>query len=76
MEVKFYKNKAGSPTLKQAQNFVGGLVEVVRLEDGNQMLVNEEGVMKNLPINFEASFEAGKVILGNAIILEGAAKWD
>ena len=76
MELKILRTKEEEPTLEEAQEFVGGLVELVRLEDGDQMLVNEEGVMQNLPVNFEASFQAGKVILGNAIILEGEAKWE
>tara|TARA_R100000315_G_C5234048_1_gene145191 strand:+ start:3252 stop:3482 length:231 start_codon:yes stop_codon:yes gene_type:complete len=76
MELKILRTKEEQPSLQDAQQFVGGLVELVNLEDGDQMLVNEEGVMHNLPINYPASFQAGKIILGNAIILEEEAKWD
>ena len=75
-KLKILKEKEKSPTLKEAQFYVGGLVEIVYLENGNQMLGNEEGGMRNLPINHSASFAAGNMILGPALILEGDARWD
>jgi len=75
MELKILKTKEESPSLKEAQKFVGGLVELVNLPDGDQLLVNEEGIMHNLPLNKLASFQASIKIYGNAILLEEEARW-
>ena len=61
------------PTLAEAQTAVGGYVEVVRI-DGRELLVNEEGLLRNLPVNREASALAGQHIVGDVVILEGAAR--
>ena len=61
------------PTLAELQGLVGGLIEVVYLEDGKQLIVNEEGVLLDLPLNQTASMLAGQPIVGNAVILEGLA---
>ncbi len=58
----------GTLTLKEMQGKVGGLIEVVYLEDGTKMVVNEEGLIDGLPINSEASIIANRIIVGNAII--------
>jgi hypothetical protein len=63
------------PELEDCQKVVGGFVEMVYLEDGRQMLVNEEGLLKELPYNPIASQLAGHTIVGNAIVLEGKAQW-
>ena len=54
---------------------VGGFVELVRLSDGDQMLVNEEGGILGLPHNKMASEIANRNIVGNVLILRGRAKW-
>lgn len=66
---------ANRPSLDEAQEFVGGLVEVVELDTKDQMLVNEEGLLYNLPYNIYASRLAKRTIVGNAMILTGDAKW-
>jgi hypothetical protein len=76
MELKVLTTKEEKPSLKEAQDFVGGLVELVNLPNGDQMLVNEEGIMKELPINEPASSALDQPVLGNAIILAGEARWD
>lgn len=63
-----------SPTLEECQEFVGGLVELVTLMDGSQMLVNEEGLIQGLPHNQQASQMAMREIVGNALILRGDAR--
>jgi hypothetical protein len=63
------------PTLKEAQVLVGGYVEVVNLQNGDQMLVNEEGFLKDYPVNTEASALAGRMIVGPVMVLSGKAKW-
>lgn len=67
--------KEASPSLEAAQKAVGGPVEMVTLRDGRQVLVNEEGLWLGLPVNYEASALCGRVIVGNALVLEGKARW-
>jgi hypothetical protein len=51
-------------TLAQAQGLVGGYVELVRLGKKGVLLVDEEGLIKQLPINHQASKLAGKLLVG------------
>lgn len=73
------------PTLQQAQDFVGGNVELITLTGDRQMLVNEEGLIEDLPINDEATHMASSAnahllihggIRGDVIILQGATLWN
>ena len=81
---EFRREELVRPTLKQAQDFVGGLVEVVYIRAGDieqQMLVNEEGLLKGLPLNFAATvynagYGNGQTIVGPVLLLCGAARWD
>ena len=51
---KEIKSKNDDPSLSDAQKFVGGYVEVVQVNDG-LLIVDEEGKMKNKPVNEVAS---------------------
>lgn len=73
---KVLKTKEEQPTLPEAQEYVGGLVQLLAIENDAQLLVNEEGLMHDFEINYPASFAAGEVIVGPAMILEGEARWD
>ena len=66
------------PTLEEAQQIVGGLVEMVRspTKPDWQILVNEEGLIEGLPFNEEATKICGTGIVGPAIVLKGNARWD
>jgi hypothetical protein len=48
---------------------------VPRLRD-RQVLVNEEGLMRQLPLNEFVSEMVGYPIVGNAIVLQKEAMWD
>ena len=65
------------PTLAEAQEIIGGLVEMVRspTKPDWQILVNEEGLLDGLPFNAEATELCGTGIVGPAIVLKGEAKW-
>ena len=63
------------PSLEEAQKAVGGYVEILTVREG-QLLFDEEGLLKKLPHNPEASEIAGQPIVGNALLLKGSAKWD
>jgi hypothetical protein len=72
------RSAAERPTLQEAQQLVagGGLVQLVTLANGDQLLVDEEGLLKQLPVNFEASELAGVALVGDALLLQGGARWD
>ena len=59
-------------TLKEKQDAVGGYIELVRIYDGSFLLVNEEGLMKQLAHNKEASYIANMYIVGDVIHLTDA----
>lgn len=42
-------------SLEELQGFVGGYIEIVRMDDEHLMVVNEEGKVYGLPINMTAS---------------------
>lgn len=72
-----YSKRKDRPTLEAAQAIVGGYVEMVRPTNGMKMqiLCNEDGQMLRLPFNMAASAYAGRLIVGNAILLTGEAMW-
>ena len=43
------------PTLKAAQDFVGGYVQGITFPNGDYLIINEEGKLRNLPLNPEAT---------------------
>ena len=63
-------------TLKELQDAVGGIIEVIRLKDGRLMIVNEEGLLQGLPVNIEATnilrrdHSTTQYIVGNAIVCD------
>ena len=70
------ENKEDIPALAEAQQFVEGWVEKLELPNGDVLLFNEEGRMKGLDLNEDAtelvnSFETvyPTTILGNVIHL-------
>ena len=68
------KRKEDSPSLSEAQKFVGGWVEVVQVNDGI-LIIDEEGKLKDKPVNEVASkmyadkYGDADVIVGDAIYI-------
>ena len=66
------KRKEDSPSLSEAQKFVGGWVEVVQVNDG-VLIIDEEGKLKDKPVNEVASkmyadkYGDEDIIVGDAI---------
>lgn len=66
--------KSGSDfTLEEMQAMVGGYIETLSLTDGKWIVVNEEGKLNNLPLNFNATKIIrdngyNDYIVGNALI--------
>ena len=75
-EFKVIEDKNDEPTLEDAQAFVEGWVEPVRLSNGDLLLINEESVMRGLPVNEIASVIARQPILGNAMVIKKDALKD
>ena len=52
---KIIKDSKDEPNLKEAQEFVGGYVEGITFPNGDYLIINEEGKLRNLPLNSEAT---------------------
>lgn len=68
------------PTLTEMQEFVGGHIEIVYSNLGD-FVINDEGLLDGLPINFEATDRLWEgmhgvhgrlpVLVGNVMLIEG-----
>lgn len=58
-------------TLKELQGFVNGYIEVVRLRDDKEkfLVLNEEGLLQNLPYNKNASKKFGSFLVGDVVMI-------
>ena len=78
-EFKIIDDEKNTPTLKEAQDFVGGMVECITFPNGDLLIVNEEGKLKQLPLNPEATllwritFTKDKYIIGYDDFVVGPA---
>ena len=54
-EFKIVDDVKNEPTLKEAQEFVGGYVEGISFPNGDYLIINEEGKLIGLPLNPEAT---------------------
>ena len=78
----YLNDKDGEPTLEAMQEVVGGYIEVVYAENGDQIIIDEEGRLKEKPINEDASEHwlgdrwdnDTANIVGDAIVLSGKAR--
>jgi len=60
------------PSLSEAQKIVGGYIEFVSLHNKKTLVINEEGLLKGLPLNIEATaMYWHSPIVGDVIVLEG-----
>jgi len=69
-EEKTVEPKGDTFSLEELQKYVEGYVEIVTLKDNKLLAVNEEGRLKNLPVNIPASRTAKMLIVGPALLLE------
>ena len=69
-------NNGSTFELEELQEVVGGYIEIVRLNDGQIIIVNEDGLSLNLPVNIEATnilrrdHSTTEYIVGNAIVCD------
>lgn len=81
-KLRIISAKGKSPTLEEAQEFVGGYVIMApivnppeKMQMQTQMLANEDGELLQLKRNSNASRVCGYSIYGDAILLKGDACW-
>lgn len=55
-------------SLKELQEFVGGYIELVTLPDDLVLVVNEEGLLHNLPYNGLAKLMFQRDLVGNILV--------
>lgn len=59
-------------TLREVQTLIGGYIEIVHTKDGKLLVVDEEGKLKNKPINHVATtfyrYAFHDTIVGEALI--------
>lgn len=60
----------GDFSLSEMQRIVGGFIECVTLDNGQLMVVNEEGVILEMPYNKKASELFGQPIVGNVLVCD------
>lgn len=68
-------SKGSKFTLKEIQDMVGGFVERLVLPDRAVMIVNEDGAPLGLPVNETASRLAGRMIVGDVVVLPRGRGW-
>ena len=73
--VKVEPRNGSDFSLEELHEFIGGWIEIVRLDNEKIMVVDEEGKLKGLPFNVAATLEyndrTGRhddIILGNALV--------
>ena len=54
-KLQIIENSKHEPNLEAAQEFVGGMVEGITFPNGDYLIINEEGKLRNLPLNSEAT---------------------
>ena len=63
------------PTLEEAQALVGGYIRFAIDQPDMQVLVDDDGLSKELPLNNKASTLCKMPIVGNVVVLKGKAMW-
>lgn len=59
-------------TLAEKQKAVGGWIELVYIPDNKVLIVNEEGLLLNLPYNRVASELSNTLIVGDVLLVENS----
>ena len=73
-EFKIIEDSKDEPTLKSAQEFVGGYVEGITFPNGDYLIVNEEGKLMGLPLNPEATL-LWRATFDNDNFITGRKDW-
>ena len=81
-----YTKKEHKPTLKKMQEFVGGYIQIIENEAGDQFIIDDEGRLKGKPVNPDASEmwlgpdwnakHESRNLVGDVMVLQGEARID
>ena len=80
-QFNYIDDEKKTPSLKEAQDFVGGYVECVTFPNGDLLLLNEEGKLMGLPLNpeatalWKATFDNDNYITGRDDFVVGPAMY-
>ena len=78
-QFKIIDDEKNTPSLKEAQVFVGGMVECITFPNGDVLIINEEGKLIGLPLNPEATllwkmtFDNDNYVTGRKDVVVGPA---
>ena len=78
-EFKIIADKKDEPKYEEVSKVVGGMVECITFPNGDLLLINEEGILINLPLNPEATalwratFTKDKYLFGHDDFVVGPA---
>ena len=78
-ETKTTYIKDKKPSLEELRDMVGGYIQIIEIKDGKQIIVDEEGKLKDKPINMEATDLWNvdyDIIVGDAVVLSDKALLD
>ena len=73
-EFKIIEDSKDEPTLKSAQEFVGGYVEGITFPNGDYLIVNEEGKLMGLEVN-EPATKLWRDTFDNDNFITGRKDW-
>ena len=73
-EFKIIEDSKDEPSLKEAQEFVGGYVEGITFPNGDYLIINEEGKLIGLPLNPEATL-LWRTTFDNDNFITGRKDW-
>lgn len=73
----FLPSKGKRLSLEEVQGLVGGFVERLKVpaSGGSVLLVDEEGILKELPLNPQASELVQRPIYGDALLVPRGMGW-
>ncbi len=63
-------SKGDEYSLREAQAWVGGYIEIVRLDEEWILVVNEDGLAEGLLFSWRASLIIGRTIVGPAALVQ------
>ena len=58
------------PTLNNLQTLVGGYIEIIPISKKQSLVVNEEGLLLNLPRNNLVTALTNRNIVGNVVVID------
>jgi hypothetical protein len=65
-----FPSKGDEYSLREAQAWVGGYIEIVQLDAEWILVVNDDGIAMGLPFNARASMIVGCTIVGPAALVQ------